>query len=67
MLSCLNMPVLLFVLGRMMKSRGVPRYSAKGWGGGGHMEGSGELASLVLKKVMGRYRLLKQKLTGKKR
>ena len=35
--------------------------------GGGHMEGSGELASLVLKKAMGGYRLLKQKLTGKKR
>lgn len=34
---------------------------------GGNMEGSGELASLVLKKAMGGYRLLKQKLTGKKR
>ena len=34
---------------------------------GEHMEGSGELASLVLKKAMGRYRILKQKLTGKKK
>ena len=29
------------------------------------MEGSGVLASLVLKKSMGRYGTLKQKLTGK--
>ncbi|OJJ50083.1 hypothetical protein ASPZODRAFT_89908 [Penicilliopsis zonata CBS 506.65] len=32
---------------------------------GERMEGSGELAALVLKKAMGRYRTLKQKLTGK--
>lgn len=32
---------------------------------GEQMEGSGELASLVLRKAMGRYRTLKQKLSGK--
>lgn len=34
---------------------------------GEHMEGSGELATLVLKKATAKYRTIKQKLAGKKR
>ncbi|KNG85975.1 hypothetical protein ANOM_006099 [Aspergillus nomiae NRRL 13137] len=34
---------------------------------GEHMEGSGELATLILKKSIARYRTLKQKISGKKR
>ena len=34
---------------------------------GEQMEGSGELAALVLKKATARYRAIKQKLTGKKK
>lgn len=34
---------------------------------GEHMEGSGELATLVLKKATAKYRTIKQKLTGKKK
>ena len=34
---------------------------------GEQMEGCGELASLVLRKAIGRYRGFKQKLTGKKK
>ncbi|KAB8265813.1 fido domain-containing protein [Aspergillus pseudonomiae] len=34
---------------------------------GEHMEGSGELATLTLKKSIARYRTLKQKISGKKR
>ncbi|KAE8381494.1 fido domain-containing protein [Aspergillus bertholletiae] len=33
---------------------------------GEHMEGSGELAALILKKSIARYRTLKQKISGKK-
>ncbi|OJJ96298.1 hypothetical protein ASPACDRAFT_47068 [Aspergillus aculeatus ATCC 16872] len=33
---------------------------------GEHMKGSGELETLILKKLIPRYRALKQKVTGKK-